>query len=252
MNRKARVTAGLLTAGVLGVGALAVAAPAIAGNGSFGSPMVAATDDGRGPGGYGNGMGPGGMGTGGLGPGGMGMSGTGGPGMGLGGAGGPGMGAGDGACGMLLNVPSGTLTDAQKRTLAAMAEEEKLAGDLYRAFAEKYPAAIFSRIAVAEDRHLAAVRTLLTRYALTDPTAGKAAGQFTTAATKATYDRLLAQGLRSEDAALAVGQQVEKADVAELQSALTRVTAADVRQVYQHLLNASRQHLTAFTTWSDR
>jgi hypothetical protein len=190
---------------------------------------------GNGPGSMGGGMG------GGQGPGGM--SGdwmrSGGP-------------AGAATCPWLDGVAQGTLTPAQKATLQAMAEEEKLAGDLYQAFADRYDAVIFDRISAAEDQHLAAVRTLLTRYQLTDPTAGKAAGQFTTASVQATYDRLLAQGLTGQTEALAVGRQVEQADITTLQQAGSGLEAPDVQRTYQHLLTASQHHLAMFVAWPAR
>jgi hypothetical protein len=67
-----------------------------------------------------------------------------------------------------------------------------------------------------------------------------------------TYDRLLAQGSTDVKAALAVGQQVERTDIADLRTALNGLTAADVTQVYTHLLNVSQHHLTAFERWSTR
>ncbi|MEB0303382.1 hypothetical protein, partial [Mucilaginibacter sp. 5C4] len=50
----------------------------------------------------------------------------------------------------LADVASGTMTDEQKASLTAMAAEEKVAHDLHVAFAEKYDAAVFSRIARSE------------------------------------------------------------------------------------------------------
>ena len=149
-----------------------------------------------------------------------------------------------------LPAPSGNVTAAQKATLASMADEEKLAHDLYAAFAGRYDARIFDQIAAAETQHLTAVRTLLGRYGVTDPTAGKSAGQFGSAQTKATYDRLLAQGSASEKAALGVGVSVEKADIAALNKADDGLAAADVKQVYNRLLTASQRHLAAFQAWS--
>jgi hypothetical protein len=160
--------------------------------------------------------------------------------------------AGAATCPWLDGVAQGTLTPAQKATLQAMAEEEKLAGDLYQAFADRYDAVIFDRISAAEDQHLAAIRTLLTRYQLTDPTGGKAAGQFTTASVQATYDRLLAQGLTGQTAALAVGRQVEQADITALQQAGSGLEAPDVQRTYQHLLAASQHHLAMFVAWPAR
>jgi hypothetical protein len=153
------------------------------------------------------------------------------------------MGAGMGAG--LINVPSGTLTATQKAKLAAMAEEEKLAHDLYVVFGDKYGTP-FSRITNAETRHLAEVRIVLKRYAITDPTAGKAAGTFATASTQQLYNKLLAQGTASVDGANTAARTVESTDITDLKAAATGVTAPDVTQVYKNLLSASQRHLVAF------
>jgi hypothetical protein len=241
MNVRKHRAAVLATAGALALGGLALAAPAFAGAGPFGNPTVAASQP-R-PGWHGGGIGPGtGIGYGGMGTGhGMGSSGMGSGAMGMAGQ--------DGTCQWLANVPSGTLTEKQKATLASMAQEEKLAHDLYVAFGAKYPAVIFGHIAAAETQHLTSVRTLLTRYGLADPTANTAAGTFTDATVQATYDRLLKQGSVDRAAALEVGQQVERTDIADLRAALDGLTAPDVKQIYTHLLNASQHHLAAFQRW---
>lgn len=220
-----RRTVVLVTAGALGLGGIAVAAPALAGSDLVTAARPAATQPG--PGG-GNGYG---MRT------------------------GAGMGAGmrDGSClGAGVAAAQGVLTDRQKTTLVAMAQEEKLAHDLYAAFAGKFPSPVFDHIAAAETRHLGAIRTLLARYGLSDPTAGTAAGEFSDQSAQSTYDRLLARGTTGQTAALQVGQEVERTDIADLRKALTGLTAPDVTQVYQHLAAASARHLTAFTTWANR
>ncbi len=152
----------------------------------------------------------------------------------------------DGGCLAGVADPSGTLSEAQRTTLAANAEEEKLAHDLYTEFAGRYDAAIFDRIAGTETAHLNAVRNLMTRYGVTDPTAGQAQGHFTTPAVQATYDKLLAQGAGSETAALEAGRTVETTDIADLRKSLDGLTAPDVQRIYSHLLAASQHHLTAF------
>jgi hypothetical protein len=159
------------------------------------------------------------------------------------GAGMQGRGAGMGAD--LTGVASGTLTATQKTKLAAMAEEEKLAHDLYVAFGDKYGTP-FSRITNAETRHLAEVRIVLKRYAITDPTSGKAAGTFTSASTQQLYDKLLAQGTASMDGANTAARTVESTDITDLKTAATGVTAPDATQVYKNLLAASQRHLVAF------
>lgn len=154
-----------------------------------------------------------------------------------------------GDCPLGVTVPSGTLTTEQRATLAYNAEEEKLAHDLYTEFANRYEAAIFDRIAIAESRHLDAIRTLLDRYGIADPTAGQAPGSFTTPDVQAIYDSLLAKGQGSERAALEAGVTVETDDINQLRAALDGLTAPDVQRVYTNLLRASEGHLTAFTTW---
>ncbi len=144
-------------------------------------------------------------------------------------------------------VPSGALTNAQQTLLAGMAEEEKLAQDLYAAFAALYPSAMWDRIGSAEATHLAAVRTLLTTYAIADPTAGLPAGTFASPSVAAMYADLLAQGSASEAAAFGVGKLVEIDDIAKLDAARAEVTAADVLRAYTSLRTGSTQHLNAFT-----
>jgi len=221
MTRRAAI---LVAAGALGLGGLAVAAPALAGAGLFGNPMVTVSNPGSGWRG-------GGMGSG----------------MGTGSGYGMGMGAGNGGCpGWAVTAAQGTLTERQTATLAGMAQEEKLAHDLYTAFADRYGAVVFDRIAASEIQHLTAVRTLLTRYGIADPTAGKPAGQFSDPAVQATYDTLASQGSASQQAALQVGAKVEQTDIADLTKALDGLTAPDVTQLYTHLRMASQHHLAAF------
>lgn len=224
MKTITRRAATIVAAGALGLGGLAVAAPALAGAGPFGpGPSSTATADRIGSG-YGMGSGHG-----------------------------MGSGYGDGTCmGLGVIAEQGTLTEAQKATLSSMAQEEKLAHDLYAAFAARYDAVVFDHIAAAETQHLTAVRTLLQRYGITDPTANQPAGAFTDPAVQAAYDKLLAQGTASLPAAFSVGQQVERDDIAALKAGLNGLTAPDVKQVYTNLLAASQQHLTAFTRWAAR
>lgn len=221
----------LVAAGALGLGGLAVAAPALAGAGPFGNPTAAAPNSGSGW------------------RGGMGM----GSGMGMGMGSGYGIGVPDGGClGSGVTAAQGTLTEQQKTTLVAMAQDEKLALDLYTAFAAKYGAVVFNRIAAAETRHLTAVRTLLTRYGIADPTADRPAGQFGDPAVQATYDKLVARGGTDQTAALEVAMTVEQSDVADLDKALSGLTAPDVQQVYTHLRAASQHHLAMLQNWPTR
>jgi hypothetical protein len=145
------------------------------------------------------------------------------------------------------NLPAkGTLTSDQKSRLAGMAEEEKVAHDVYIVLAASSGDARFTRIAAAEQRHEDAVRTLLLRYGVSDPTSGKADGQFTSAAYQKVYDQDVAKGKVSLDAALAVGRQIEQMDIDDLAKAGQGVTAADAQTVYRQLSAGSSMHLRSF------
>jgi len=217
MKATKRWAALVVAVGALGLGALA--APAVAGGNPFGPAASVPANQGPGPGGNGTGMTGGGAIT-----------------------------ARDGSC--LTSPASGPLTDQQKSTVAAMAQEQKLSQDLYAAFAVRYELAVFDRTAAAETQHLTAVRTLLDRYGLTDPTAGKSAGQFSDPAAQASYDQLLARGQASQAAAVQAALQIEQRAIDALGAGLDGLTAPDVQRVYTQLLAAERQHLTAFQRWS--
>ena len=233
-------TAIIATVGVLAVGGLAGTAVAVTAAASADRPAATASDPGPGPR---HGDGPRWDGGQRGGPGGHGMeeSARGGP----GGPGGHGVG-GRSCDGPAITEPKGQLTAEQRSTLAVTAETEKMAHDLYAAFGDKYQVPVFDRIAASETRHLDAARALLDRYGLSDPTVDRAAGSFASDGVQATYDRLLAEGLKSQDAALNVGQRVERTDIADLRAALEGLTAPDAKQVYQNLLRSSEHHLQAF------
>jgi hypothetical protein len=128
-----------------------------------------------------------------------------------------------------------------------MADEEKLAQDVYAAFAARYPSVVFGNIGTAESTHLAAVRAMLARYEVADPTAGLAAGTFALPETTTLYESLLAQGSASEAAAFTVGRTVELDDIAKLDDARAGVTATDILRVYDNLRRGSTLHLAAFS-----
>lgn len=165
---------------------------------------------------------------------------------------GPGGGSGEGPgsrgepSDSISQLASGTLSGAQRIRLAAMADEEKLALDVYRALAGKYPSSpVFARIAKSEEHHLDLVRQLLRRYRITDPTAGKSAGQYGLARTRALYLKLM-KSASTTSAAYAAGRTIERDDLAELAKAAAGVTAPDVNSVYKTLTTGSQRHLKAF------
>ncbi|WP_194793142.1 DUF2202 domain-containing protein [Raineyella fluvialis] len=120
-----------------------------------------------------------------------------------------------------------------------------MAKDLYTAIAAKYPdATTFTRIASSEQRHEERVLALLDRYQLTHPST--TAGTYDDKDVQKLYNDWLAQAQTSESAAYQVGVDLEKADVADLRTAIDTSDNADLDQVYGHLLTASQRHQAAF------
>lgn len=156
----------------------------------------------------------------------------------------------DGTCARL--PASGTLSVSQRAELASMAQNEKLAHDLYAQLYQAYHLRLFSNLGAAEAGHLQALRTLMARYGVTDPTAGQAAGHFSTPAVQAAYERLLAQARTSQQTALTVARNLERDAIARCTAALNGVTAPDARQVMQHLKAAETRHLAAVSDWITR
>lgn len=184
----------------------------------------------------------------GMGRGGMGQ----GMGQGMGGQGmGPGGGQhvrGDGDC--LLDedgTASGTLDKADEQALLEQVEHEKVALDVYTVFFDETGDYRFERVAQSEQHHLDALRMLLDRYDLTDPTKGLADGDFASDAFQAEYDEYLAQGSDLEGA-LAAARDIETDDIADLKaSAKALDDAPDVERVYEQQVTASERHLAVFS-----
>jgi hypothetical protein len=143
-------------------------------------------------------------------------------------------------------IPAGTLTKAQAAALAAMAEEEKLAHDVYVAFGKKYDDPRFAGIAQAESRHLAALQRLMSRYGVADLTQGLDEGEFKSEAVTTLYKKLVKRGTTLPKA-LKVGATIERMDIKDLRNARSEVGQADIKRVYTNLLRGSRNHLAAFT-----
>lgn len=140
------------------------------------------------------------------------------------------------------------LTAAERADLQYMREEEKLARDVYAALGAKWTdAAIFTRIAASEQRHMNAVKVVLDRYGIADPAAGTVAGRFTSSELQKRYDELVAKSSQSLQAALGVGVTIEEADIADLQQALAETGNADLERLYGNLRRGSQNHLRAFT-----
>ncbi len=151
----------------------------------------------------------------------------------------------DSALGLALaGQPSGGLTALEKEGLLYMAEEEKLAGDVYLALNEKWNLRVFDNIGKAERTHEAAVKTLLERYSLPDPTKGP--GEFSNETLQGLYDDLVSRGSASVKDALQVGAAIEEIDILDLEERMAQTDREDILLVYANLKSGSENHLRAF------
>ncbi len=130
--------------------------------------------------------------------------------------------------------------------LKYMREEEKLARDVYVFLYDRWGSPIFSNISVSEQKHMDAIKTLLDRYGIPDPAAGKAPGDFTNDELKTLYYNLTEQGKVSLVEALKVGVFIEETDIADLNKGIASTRRRDIRTVYSNLLQGSLNHLDAF------
>jgi len=144
----------------------------------------------------------------------------------------------------LAEEPSGELTAPERESLLFMAEEEKLAGDVYSALNEMWKLRVFDNIGRAERTHQAAVKTLLARYSLPDPTRGS--GEFSNETLQELYDDLVSRGSASVRDALLVGAAIEEIDILDLEEGMAQTDREDILLVYANLKNGSENHLRAF------
>lgn len=142
------------------------------------------------------------------------------------------------------------LTELEEQNILYMREEEKLARDVYLVMYDLWGANIFANISDSEQRHMDAIKNLITRYDLTDPVVDKI-GEFTNPDLKELYDDLIEAGEVSLEEALKVGVEIEELDIADLEQALTETDKRNIERVFQNLLNGSNNHLDAFNACLD-
>ena len=143
-------------------------------------------------------------------------------------------------------------TSAAVADLRFMIEEEKLAGDVYRAFGSLYPTIKpFQNIPKSETTHFnALVSQAQTAGIDVSDLTTLAGGHYANAELQALYSSLVLQGSSSSFAALTVGKNIELKDISDLTAAMAILpTNTSLYTVYGNLRNASNNHLNAFNTW---
>jgi hypothetical protein len=137
-----------------------------------------------------------------------------------------------------------SLTEAEKKALLFMREEEKLARDIYVILANSWGLPVFSNIAESEQQHMDAVLYLLGKYGLEDPAPGP--GEFTDGDLQNLYDSLIGQEITSVEEALYIGIIIEQTDIEDIKAYLEDIDKKDIIQVFTNLLEGSKSHLEAF------
>ncbi|MEY4477129.1 MAG: hypothetical protein RJA31_633 [Actinomycetota bacterium] len=130
--------------------------------------------------------------------------------------------------------------------LTYLIEEEKLAHDVYIALNDIWDARVFANISRSESTHQDQVEMLLAEYSITDPRSSEP-GVFVNDELQDLYDTLIAQGSESRTAAMEVGVLIEKTDITDLTDAMAAIDDPVIDATLQKLLDASYNHLDAFT-----
>lgn len=134
----------------------------------------------------------------------------------------------------------------EQEQLLGMIQEEKLARDVYLTLHRQWGLQAFENIARAESRHRQAVRNLLDRKGIDDPTDDDAIGVFADQEFVELYVRLTQKGSGSLVSALQVGLEIEEMDIADLRKAKASTNDPAILFLYENLERGSRNHLRAF------
>lgn len=142
----------------------------------------------------------------------------------------------------------GELSAQEVADLLYMREEEKLARDVYLTLYDQWGLNIFNNIAGSEQTHTDTVKSVLENYGVTDIVQSDERGVFVNEELQSLYDELIEKGSVSLAEALKVGGLVEEVDILDLEEAIEQTDKADIKTMYQNLLKASFNHLSAFSS----
>jgi len=148
----------------------------------------------------------------------------------------------------LNQIPMNELSNVEAEGLLYMREEEKLARDVYLRLFEEWAIATFQNISDSEQTHTDAVKSLIDRYELGDPAAGKDIGLFTDPTLQDLHDTLVEEGKQSLSSALRVGAAIEEIDILDLEERIALTDKMDIKLVYENLMKGSRNHLRSFVS----
>lgn len=145
----------------------------------------------------------------------------------------------------VASYPLSDLTSEEKEWILYMAEEEKLARDVYLDYYDKWGSQVFSNIADSEQTHMNSMALLIERYGLDNPVTEER-GKFTNPELQAAYDDLVSTGSVSEIDALKNSAYIEELDITDLDKAISQTDKPDLTLIYSNLRSGSENHLRAF------
>jgi hypothetical protein len=152
----------------------------------------------------------------------------------------------------LDTMPAEELNLTELEALTFMAEEEKLARDVYLELGDLWNLRIFENIASAEQQHIDAVQSLLDRYEIDAPETLSTPGVFQDPHLQDLFDSLVEAGSQSPVDALLVGATIEDVDIADLEELLEDIDNSDITMIFDSLITGSENHMRAFIRQLDR
>ena len=137
------------------------------------------------------------------------------------------------------------LSERELNDLLHLAEEEKLARDVYLHAYEKYGLNISNNISKSEQVHMSKVIEILAANGIADPTHPDQ-GLFHNKALQELYNQLTAQVDLSLLDALLVGATIEDLDIMDIDKFIAHTTNEELITMYEKLKCGSRNHMRAY------
>ena len=144
-----------------------------------------------------------------------------------------------------IEVP-GQLTEQEIAGLIYARQIEKVARDVYYLLYATWGEPFIANIILSEQKHMDAIKRMLTKYSIEDPVVDDGVGQFTDPYFTDMFNDLLALGTASEQGAKEAGLIIENACIAYLEHELSYITVENLVNVYTNLLRGSNRHLLEF------
>jgi hypothetical protein len=147
----------------------------------------------------------------------------------------------------LETVNDSSFTVEEIESLYFMAEEEKLARDVYLELFDRWGSKSFYNISQSEQQHINAVTNLLERSGQSLPSTLNSLGEFENQELQNLFNELMDVGSQSLVDALKVGALIEEVDIEDIDKLrMTVVTHPAIDYVYNALREGSENHLRAY------